>query len=75
MVGDGKAPLRLPNAADPAGPAPTPPPPEDRRALIFAAVLFLGSLGAVLFGLVITLVRQIRKKRRRKGSIGPRKDR
>ena len=73
MVGDGEAPLRLPNAADPAMPAPTPPPPENRRALVFAAVLFLGSLVAILVGLVITLIRQIQKKRR-KGSTDPRKD-
>ena len=55
-------------------PAPTPPPPENRRALVFAAVLFLGSLVAILVGLVITLIRQIQKKRR-KGSTDPRKDR
>ena len=73
MVGDGEAPLRLPNAAAPAMPAPTPPLPENRRALVFAAVLFLGSLVAILVGLVITLIRQIQKKRR-KGSTDPRKD-
>ena len=75
MVGDGEAPLRLPKAAEPAGPTPGPTSPEDRRTVFFAVLLCLGSLGAVLVGLAVTLARQIRKKGRQKGATALRKDR
>lgn len=64
MVGDREAPIRLLGTPAPAKPTPTPPLPEDRRATAFAGLLFLGSLAALLVGLIYTLIRQIQKKKR-----------
>ena len=66
MAGDRDRPNR-PLDADALTPdmsAATPPPQRNARATAFAGLLFLGSLGAVAVGIVYTLIRQIRRKKR-----------